>query len=87
MNKKRIQAIGERLAAATPRPWVHDGGDVVDSSVGRVARMYHWPKSYGLQSEADAEFISNAPTDIADLIAEVERLMALLEGLDYRPDC
>ena len=41
---------------------------------------------YGLMNDADATLIAHAPTDIAELVAEVERLQAVIDMLDKLMD-
>ena len=61
----------ELLAVATPGPWVADGlGGNIDAPSGLVAEVLSW-------SDADAELIAAAPTLLAELADEVERLWAL----------
>lgn len=79
MTDDELDAIRERLAAATPGPWTADtyaeaiyaldGAAVVSGSRwgGEASVFDHAP---------DADFIAHAPTDIAALLAEVERLCA-----------
>ena len=59
MSTLDLEPIKERLAAATPGPWDFH---IIPPEIG------------GMGTGADAEFIANAPEDIAALIAEVERL-------------
>lgn len=74
-----LNAIRERLAAATPGPWRAEysgitGPVVVDAESidarDHVARCPHY------RGQADTDFIAHAPTDVAALLAEVERLRA-----------
>ena len=87
MTTLDLEPIKERLAAATPGPWDFH---VLPQSVGITVATIHseqgprekrWtadlpPEIGGVGTEKDAEFIANAPEDIAALIAEVERLRA-----------
>jgi hypothetical protein len=83
-----LDAIRARCEVATDGPWTTEGevariesgepgawGDpVVD-----VVYLGHGASELHL-SEEDAEFIAAARTDVPALIAEVERLRALLDG-------
>lgn len=87
-----LKAIKARLAAATPGPWRSawdDGDPNADVTIRSlapgldecasyviVASWYDGPITLCL--EADAAFIAAAPSDVAALVAEVERLRALL---------
>lgn len=88
MTDEELAEIKGRLAAITEWPWIafcrtgvrhrmgvtnkrlfddSDAPEVLDAvELGEDAG--------GIKSEADAAFIANAPTDIARLLAEVERL-------------
>jgi hypothetical protein len=83
-----LQPIKEALKAATPGPWLpHEhqdtdevfGVEVLSAHNGGtwpVADMQHdegHPDPYG-QIRANAHLIANAPTWLAQLVAEVERL-------------
>ena len=79
MSAEHIRA---RLAAATPGPWdsVQDtyrsvpmhriGSESTGSDVAQVVL-------FGGHDAADAEFIANAPTDIAKLLAALDAVEAL----------
>jgi hypothetical protein len=88
-----IAAIRARLAAATPGPWrVHSRGDVA------LIDPRQWPawavaddpdggeddfeRLVAEATAADADLIAHAPTDLAALLDEVERLRAQVD--DYR---
>lgn len=66
------------LAGITPGPWawVHDG-DVLTSNSGKVlGGVWYNDNSAGIfADDADAAFIAAAPTLVADLLAEVKRLV------------
>jgi hypothetical protein len=72
-----ITEIKKRLAAATPGPW-----QVLkerDGSVGVIQTSHITRDVWSIpRTEADVEFIAAAPSDIAYLLAEVERLNGLL---------
>lgn len=65
-----IDAIKARLEAATPGPWEMAGGNEWVSPIG----IEVGPCADEGVRQQDAEFIANAPSDIAALIEEVERL-------------
>lgn len=86
-----LDPIKERLAEATPGPWDFH---VLPQSVGITVATIHsehgpretcWtvdfpPEIGGMGTEKDAEFIANAPEDIAALVAEVERLRGQIDA-------
>lgn len=71
----RIDEIKARRNAATDGNWIAPGrtgvlgAGVVSAPTGRVIAI-------GCGSDADAEFIANAPADVDWLLAEIERLQA-----------
>lgn len=83
-----LYAIRARLAAATPGPWVAGKGGTIDGAnyaevicKGQVDCMSY---CYGGSStidgdnlKADTDFIANAPTDMARLLAAVETVTGL----------
>ena len=88
-----LQAIKDRLAAATPGQWHHgilpvsppghigvrtvDENDHTDAI---IARCGHWSeKDFRDQIVADAELIAHAPTDLAALVKAYEELQAEAE--------
>ncbi len=92
INTQRIEAIRARLAAATPGPWVveHDRNDQpniypADDHDRWIALLPHQcVTAIERMANADAAFIANSPTDIADLLAEVERLRSALSDREER---
>jgi hypothetical protein len=72
-----IAEIKKRLAAATPGPW-----QVLkerDGSVGVIQTSHITRDVWSIpRTQEDVELIAAAPADIAFLLAEVERLKALL---------
>lgn len=64
-----LDAIRARLEAATPGPWEPESEQDGDHETGYADAIF-------IANAADATLISNAPTDIAALVAEVERLRA-----------
>lgn len=87
----RVDAIGARLAAATPGPWIYENGSVIH---GVDADDTHYvtdqtgaadddPPIGSFMFRADAELAAHAPEDLKYLLAERERLLcrvAYLEG-------
>ena len=74
--RTRLSEIKNRLEAATPGPWDNRCLNTLDN----MAKPRHIWTEYGFicelkspldSSVADAEFIANAPQDIADLLAVV----------------
>lgn len=78
MNTDEIRAA---LAAATPGPWdaTYDPADRWTSITGQQYGEYVCPEVATCEGDVgtDAHLIANAPTYIADLLAEVDRLRAL----------
>lgn len=93
-----IEAIKKRLAAATPGPWAEcgqarggcicghvfavRGGDGPCVATTDTVNDDGMPYPDDDQRKANAALIAHAPRDLADLLAEVERLRA---GVPYRP--
>jgi len=86
------QSIRARLAKATPGPWRVESRHLGDSSAACISAGINsygdGPESYpigilskGTVSDANADFIANAPTDIAFLLSEIDRLTADVENL------
>ncbi len=87
MSEDRIQQIKDRLAVATPGPWViEDDGfygyirTTVENSHGYRESICGGEPSEGrVDGDApDTIFIAHAPEDIAYLLGEVERLRSRL---------
>jgi hypothetical protein len=81
-----LEPIKARLAAATPGPW--EIGEVCEDAsrrfVSGAGLIIATPRSW--EGHYDAELISHAPSDLAALVAEVERLQALVaEDLKQTP--
>lgn len=85
MTPSELAAIEARLRAATPGPWAEVTTE--DSSCGRVYAIGRNDEALVAcvscndfechpMCDADAEFIANAPTDIAALLAEVAEFRA-----------
>lgn len=99
LTNKELDAIKARLKAVTPGPWVirREGGDItaIDSLDDQTVLAGAWNSAtdnlHPLEVEpADAEFITHARTDVARLVAEVERLNERLRARavpDYSEEC
>jgi len=79
MTPAYLSAIRARLDAATPGPWRHDethgaGYIVASRGVDAEEPLIAEVAAGEPIDSANAAFIENAPTDIAALLAEVERL-------------
>lgn len=83
-----LDAIKARVDAATPGPWwAWDRGvgwhiaigEPTEGTWGGPARLLPASERTDIGREADAEFIAAARQDVPALIAEVERLRALVE--------
>lgn len=70
-----LQEIAERWANATPGPWAlfHCEGEYSVMPAMRPGDI-----ATGIRNKADAQALAHAPTDIATLLAEVDRLTRLL---------
>jgi len=90
LTRDELDAIKARLDGATPGSWVirQEGGDItaIDSLDGQTVLAGVW--SFATDSlqplevqPADAELITHAPTDVARLLAEVERQGAQIDHL------
>ena len=85
MTQERLNAIRGRLDARTPGEWEASGreidalapswGEVVSTEVNCMNYCYGGT-GRGVEHAEDAELIAHAPQDLADLLAEVERLRA-----------
>lgn len=85
-----LEPIKKRLGAITPGPWIlapekcgPDGQGVFqESSLGPICEVGDpYPRGDNHPQE-NMEFIVSAPTDIAALVAEVERLTVALNAAD-----
>lgn len=93
LSEERLQGIQKRCEAATPGPWRHTykdcshfmSSDFIDRhgdgmGVGLVACDINQPNADLYATEADMEFIAYARQDIPELLAEIERLQAIIEA-------
>ncbi|WP_145000009.1 hypothetical protein [Kocuria rhizophila] len=81
MTQERLDAIQERLDVRTSGPWraiICESEDHPPHGNGVIASGSCWPvvDDETMRVE-DADLIANAPQDLKDLLAEVERLRAL----------
>ena len=77
--------VREALAAATPGPWEEHW----DGTIGRAPRVIGRPGPFGTIApwkEADSTLIANAPTWLAALVEENERLWGILANIGKRAD-
>lgn len=91
----RLDAIEARKNAATPGPWFREYGDVItahpdprdveegydDPRNARVVRRAPHLAQKERQGINDAEFIANAPADVAWLLAELRKRDAQLDAV------
>jgi len=86
LSDARLTEIRARLAAATPGPWhVFRDSIVASAWVNRgddpICEVVTDANDRSPdQGDTDARLIANAPTDLADLLAEVQRLRAVDEA-------
>ena len=86
LSDARLTEIRARLAAATPGPWhVFRDSIVASAWVNRgddpICEVVTDANDRSPdQGDTDARLIANAPTDLADLLAEVQRLRAVDDG-------
>ena len=74
---ERLKEIKERLEAATPGPWTIAGWGIWSEAAG----TYVVEDSEGVSDNpATAQFIVNAPDDIAWLIEQLEAVPSLAEA-------
>lgn len=79
LTRERLEAIKGMLGRATPGPWESfvEGRDMLGgSSCIRTAGEDIYLSG---ASDADQDFIASARQDVAELLAEIERLNWLLE--------
>ena len=73
-----LEPIKARLAAATPGIWYFDVHGLPPQERGGVRVLDNWLFWEDEATESDTELIAAAPTDLAVLVAEVERLRAAI---------
>lgn len=77
-----IEEVRARLEETTEGPWEFRWENAPEGSLAIVASKADAHFLSDRLREEDARFIANAPTDIAFLLAEVERLTSDLTGTD-----
>lgn len=91
MTDEELCAIQGRLKNITPHPWFHVLASIVgtkddpESPDATCVCCTEWGYC-GDDPQANAAFIAHAPTDIARLLAEVERLRSEVTRLDKEAD-
>jgi hypothetical protein len=88
MNEEELQEIEERLKKSTPGPWRNYECGWIQSDSLTVISAFHdnnFASDVSI-NPSDRDLITNAPTDIAHLIAEVRRLKELLEIDNFLED-
>lgn len=79
MNQEQLNAIKERVAKATPGPWlVEESRYEGRFNAASVDGNYDLPAC--LMHIEDAKFVTNAREDVPVLVAEVERLKIELDA-------
>ena len=76
MTQEELDAIQERLDARTPGTW--DWDDETGTLIAQDGDDFAPVLAYGNSWQEDRDLIAHAPQDMADLLAEVERLRARL---------
>ena len=88
LTPEHLEEIRARLAAATPGPWDYwfevetRVGPSRENPIALVKQMRHARCPGGVRGtgvDADAALIAAAPTDLRDLLAEVQRLQAEIQ--------
>ena len=73
---ERLDAITARLEAATPGPW-----EVSTGMADRAMIIFPDNYSFKMNGHPDAEFIANAPTDVAYLLDLARKQAAAQEAV------
>ena len=84
MKKNELEAIKRRCNAATVGPWgivELDGKWVVGIMRGGLKDRVWIEDSSCIERREDADFIAHAREDVPALLAEVERLRAILKAV------
>lgn len=82
MTDAELNAIRERCNAATAGPWVDIQEHCPESANGQRYCTKASVYCYGPNSHANIRFCTNARQDIPVLLAEVERLRAIVQAED-----
>lgn len=83
MTDERKAEIRARLANITPAPWIVSDTSIVSDELEKCIAVIESDGGYEETSErraGNAAFIAHAPQDIADLLAEVDRLRAYIRN-------
>lgn len=80
-----LNSVWARLDAATPGPWVHAPGGIVQSKT--AGRIIFWDDRPNVGDtheliRLDYSFIANAPTDLAKALEVIEVLSEALELIE-----
>lgn len=85
LTAERLNEIRERADKATPGPWIAPGPERPEVVAGdvRIADCEWLAQTDGewAQMDLDAKFIAAARQDVPDLLAEIDRLKALVQTL------
>ncbi len=83
LTNEEIEAIRKRAEKATKGPWI-----IEESRYGGYYNAGNPKYDYSacISPENDIEFIAHARTDIPQLLAEIERLNALIGGIKEAVD-
>lgn len=79
-----LAPIKARAEAATPGPW-KDDGEIIGPGFG-IAQTWDKHEDDFANAEANSEFIAHARQDIPALVAEVERLRAVISDREAARD-
>lgn len=84
LSEEELQQIRDRLAAATPGPWIHRQQFIeTESQPHQLIGVTMQRQEQGLAQlpgEHNAHFMAAARSDIPKLLDEIERLRGLLGG-------
>ena len=82
---ERVQTIRVRLKAATPGPWEISVVTPQHNDIAVVRGIQIRGPYKAVACKDDAALIAHAPTDLAFLCDQVERLLAVAEAADKLP--
>ena len=93
IDKKRLKEIKDRVSRATPGPWEVAGEDGVVTAPDLRGGQWHIAdvtpyitsregKEVPDEAPANRDLIVHAPSDLADLAAEIELLQGMVEDCD-----
>ncbi|GAB0167480.1 hypothetical protein LSPCS325_09170 [Lysinibacillus sp. CTST325] len=84
MDQKQLNAIKERVANATPGPWVSE--ETAEGHIDILSPNEYYTicqtqnENIDCLNEGNTEFIKHSITDVTALVVEVERLREMLRG-------